>query len=103
MRKPIQTLVRWLIAIIIVALPLSYLLWQWRFAEHKELAALSYEAFDARLSGSDGPVYWPYGLYVLALVIIVVSLVGLIAAALRLVFPGERRAGEAPKQGAPAR
>lgn len=92
MRQHVQTLVRWFLGIVLVSIPLSYLLWQWRYSEHKELAGLSYEAFNERVSGSNPPDFWTYALYVTILLLIVVALVGLLAGVLKAIFPSPKPA-----------
>ncbi|MEQ9455525.1 MAG: hypothetical protein RLN76_13150 [Phycisphaeraceae bacterium] len=94
MQKLIQFTARWLIAVTLVAVPLSYILWQWRHAEHKELASFSYEAFSQRMTDTTEPVYWPYGIWVIGLVAIVVLTVNLVARGLKTVFPNPK-----PKHG----
>jgi hypothetical protein len=86
-----QTIVRWFLAIVLVSLPLSYLLWQWRYADHKELSNLSFDAFNERVSNADAPVFWAYAIYLLALTTVVVCAVALIAAGLGRVFPSPKK------------
>jgi hypothetical protein len=85
------------LGILLVSVPLSYVLWQWRYSEHKELAGLSYEAFNERISGSNPPDFWTYALYVTLLVLIVVALVGLVAGVLRVIFPNPTPARQEAK------
>ncbi|MDA3962302.1 MAG: hypothetical protein PF961_16055 [Planctomycetota bacterium] len=87
MKNLIQTLTRWALAALVVALPMSYLFWNWRFTEHAQLRGLSYEAFQARLTDSEAPSYPPYALYFILVVILTVLAVNVIATGLGKIFP----------------
>jgi ABC-type phosphate transport system permease subunit len=87
MSRIVQTIVRWLIAIVLVSIPLSYLLWQWRYAEHKELSGLSFESFNEWVSSADAPQFWPYAIWILIVTTGVVCAISLIVLGLKAVFP----------------
>lgn len=87
MTKAVQVIVRWLIAIVLVSIPVSYIFWQWRYSEHKELQGLSPEAFTTEIAEGAPPAYWPYAVYLMIVTAVVVTAVALIAGGLRVVFP----------------
>lgn len=95
MMSPVRKLLRWAIAALLVTIPATYLLWQWRFEEHKVLGRLSYEAFHERVASNSAESYWTYFLYALGVIGSVNALTALVAWGIGRVFPD--RAVRVPK------
>ena len=81
-----QTIARWLLATLIVAVPVSYLFWQWANDDPKVLEGFSYAAFHDRLAASP-PAFWSYALYMMVATAVVVLLHTLVFRGLGKVFP----------------
>ena len=82
---------RWVLAILIVTIPASYLLWSWRFSDNPVLSAFSYEAFNERLSEAREPAFWTYCPWVILILLVLNVAILLVAKLLERMLTDTRR------------
>lgn len=75
------------LATVLVIVPGSYVLWQWRHVDEPFLEDLSYEGVDETLSSANDPAFWTYALWVLGVFAVFTLAVKLVDWLLEKVFP----------------
>lgn len=80
---------RWFLSTLLVGVPIAYVFWTWRFAEHPVLPALSYQTVNASLGSNPQPVFWTYALWALTALLCINTLTLIVAWLLGKVYPDQ--------------
>lgn len=83
----IRNLVRHGLAMVLVAFPSAYVIWQWSNVTNPVLPSMSYASVNETLAGDRTPAFWTYAIWVLVLFAVMSVLTHLVNALLRRVFP----------------
>lgn len=86
----LRRILRLALAMLLVAVPSAYLLWQWAYLREPVLPGLSYASFNEKLTDAWEPPFWTYAIWVFLVFVVMSALTRVLDRLLGRVFPAER-------------
>lgn len=82
-----KQLLRYALAVLLVVIPASYVLFEGRYAHDPIAEGLSYQSVNEQLSSTKDPAFWTFAIWVVAVFIVLTLGVKLVDWLLLKVFP----------------